>query len=109
MTQAATSALRSRTFRCHCQRSSRGAISQRSEFLGRRAAHMRPGLGFRRVWTSAEAGALGPSLAEAIRGEFGAVFAVAREPAPGSACTGQLGASGTLSPARSRKPDGWAP
>lgn len=58
---------------------------------------MRPGLWFRRVWTSAEAGALGPWLAEAIRGEFGAVFAVARRPALGSAGTGQLGASGTLS------------
>jgi hypothetical protein len=79
------------------------------EFLGRRAAHMRPGLGFRRVWTSAEAGALGSSLAEAIRGEFDAVFAIAREPALGSAGTGQLGASRTLSPARSRKRDGWAP
>jgi hypothetical protein len=58
------------------------------EFLGRRAAHMRPGLRFRRVWTSAEADALGPSLAEAIRGEFDAVFAIAREPALGSAGPG---------------------
>jgi hypothetical protein len=54
------------------------------EFLGRRPAHMRPGLRFRRVWTSAEAGELGPALAETIRSEFNAVFAVAREPALGS-------------------------
>jgi hypothetical protein len=54
------------------------------EFLGRRPAHMRPGLRFRRVWTSAEAGELGPALAETIRSEFNAVFAVAREPTLGS-------------------------
>ena len=54
------------------------------EFLGRRRAHMRPGLRFRRVWTSTEVGELGPGLAEAIRSEFNAVFAVAREPALGS-------------------------
>lgn len=54
------------------------------EFLGRRPAHMRPGLRFRRVWTSTEVGGLGSSLAETIRSEFDAVFAVAREPALGS-------------------------
>lgn len=44
-------------------------------------AQMRPGLRFRRVWTSAEAAELGSALAEAIRNEFDAVFAVADEPA----------------------------
>lgn len=55
------------------------------EFLGHRRAHMRPGLRFRRVWTSTEAARLGPELAEAIRSEFNAVFAVSREPSLGSA------------------------
>jgi len=61
------------------------------DFLGRRPAHMRPGLRFRRVWTSAEVGGLGPGLAEAIRSEFNAVFAVAREPALGSTEAAGLG------------------
>ena len=51
-----------------------------AEFLRRRPAHMRPGLRFRRVWTSAEAAALGSSLAATIRSEFDAVFAIAHEP-----------------------------
>jgi hypothetical protein len=55
------------------------------EFLRRRPAHMRPGLRFRRVWTFAEAAGLGPALAETIRSEFDAVFAIAREPMLGSA------------------------
>jgi hypothetical protein len=57
------------------------------ESLGRRPAHMRPGLQFRRVWTSTEAGDLGPALTAAIRSEFDAVFAIAGEPALGSAGT----------------------
>ena len=44
-------------------------------------AQMRPGLRFRRVWTPAEVAELGSALAEAIRSEFDAVFAVADEPA----------------------------
>ena len=51
------------------------------EFLGNWPANMRPGLRFRRVWTPAEAGELGSALAETIRGQFDAVFAVAHEPA----------------------------
>jgi len=54
------------------------------ECLGRRPAHMRPGLRFRRIWTLAEAAGLGFALAGAIRSEFDAVFAVAHEPALGS-------------------------
>ena len=57
------------------------------EFLGRRLAHMRPGLRFRRVWTAAEVGGPGAALAETIRSEFDAVFAVAREPSLGPAET----------------------
>lgn len=56
-----------------------------AECLGRRPAHMRPGLRFRRVWTLAEAEGPGSALAGAIRSEFDAVFAVAHEPALGSA------------------------
>jgi hypothetical protein len=56
-----------------------------SEFLRRRPAHMRPGLRFRRVWTSAEAAGLDSALAEEIRSEFNAVFALAHEPTLGSA------------------------
>ena len=55
--------------------------------LGHRPAHMRPGLQFRRVWTPAEASDLGPALAATIRSEFDALFAIAREPALGSAGT----------------------
>ena len=51
------------------------------EFLGGRRANMRPGLRFRREWTSAEAAELGSALAETIRSEFDAVFAIAHEPA----------------------------
>jgi hypothetical protein len=43
-------------------------------------AQMRPGLRFRRVWTSAEVDELGSTLAGAIRSDFAAVFAVADEP-----------------------------
>jgi hypothetical protein len=50
------------------------------EYL-RLPAQMRPGLRFRRVWTPAEVAELGSGLAEAIRSEFDAVFAVADEPA----------------------------
>jgi hypothetical protein len=55
------------------------------EFLGRRPAHMRPGLRFRRVWTFAEAAGLGSALADTIRSEIDGVFAVAHEPALSSA------------------------
>lgn len=55
------------------------------EFLRRRPAHMRPGLGFRRVWTFPEATELGSPLAETIRSEFDAVFAIAHEPTLSSA------------------------
>lgn len=48
-------------------------------------AQMRPGLRFRRVWTAAEVAELGSGLAEAIRNDFDAVFAVADEPALSSA------------------------
>ncbi len=50
------------------------------EYL-RMPAQMCPGLRFRRVWSSAEAAELGSALAETIRSEFDAVFAVADEPA----------------------------
>ena len=52
-------------------------------FLGRWPANMRPGLRFRRVWTSAEADEVGSGLAETIRSDFDAVFTVADEPALG--------------------------
>jgi hypothetical protein len=48
-------------------------------------AQMRPGLRLRRVWTPAEVAQLGSALAETIRSEFDAVFAVAGEPALSSA------------------------
>lgn len=44
-------------------------------------ADMRPGLRFRRAWTSAEAANLGSALADTIRNEFNIVFATAHEPA----------------------------
>jgi hypothetical protein len=50
------------------------------EFLGNWPANMRPGLRFRRVWTPAEAAEFGSALAETIRSQFDAVFAVAHEP-----------------------------
>jgi hypothetical protein len=52
---------------------------------------MRPGLRFRRVWTSGEASKLGPALADTIRSEFNAVFASAHEPALRSAKAGRPG------------------
>jgi hypothetical protein len=60
------------------------------EYL-RMPAQMRPGLRFRRDWSPAEVAQLGSALAETIRSEFDAVFAVAREPALRSAKPG-LGA-----------------
>jgi hypothetical protein len=51
------------------------------EFLGNRPAQMRPGLRFRRVWAPAEAAGLGSALADTIRSQFDAIFAVAHEPA----------------------------
>jgi hypothetical protein len=54
------------------------------EYL-RLPAQMRPGLRLRRVWAPAEAARLGPALAETIRSEFDAVFAVADEPSLSSA------------------------
>ncbi len=48
-------------------------------FLLRRPAHMRPGLRFRRVWRLDEVTKLGSGLAETIRNELEAVFAVAGE------------------------------
>jgi len=50
------------------------------EYL-RLPAQMRPGLRFRRAWSPAEVAELGPALAETIRTDFDAVFAVADEPA----------------------------
>jgi len=50
------------------------------EYL-RLPAQMRPGLRFRRVWSPAEVAELGSALAETIRSDFDAVFAVADEPA----------------------------
>jgi hypothetical protein len=43
-------------------------------------AQLCPGLRFRRVWTPAEEAELGSALAEAIRTDFDAMFAVADEP-----------------------------
>jgi hypothetical protein len=51
------------------------------EFLGNWPANMRPGLRFFRVWALDEAAELGPALADTIRSQFDAVFAVAHEPA----------------------------
>lgn len=51
-----------------------------NKFLRMPHADLRPGLRFRRVWTSADAAALGPALAETIRSEFDMVFAAAGEP-----------------------------
>jgi hypothetical protein len=51
------------------------------EFLGNWPANMRPGLRFRRGWTLDEAAELGSALADTIRSQFDAVFAVAHEPA----------------------------
>ena len=51
------------------------------EFLGNWPANMRPGLRFFQVWAPAEAAELGSALAETIRSQFDAVFAVAHEPA----------------------------
>jgi hypothetical protein len=70
---------------------------------------MRPGLRFRRVWTFAEAEGLGSALAEAVRSEFDAVFAVAHEPALGSAQVVRLDARGGESvPSASVHVDGFA-
>jgi hypothetical protein len=63
------------------------------EFLRGWPANMRPGLRFRRVWTSAEAAGLGSALAETIRGDFDAVFSVAHERALSSLGTAALKAS----------------
>ena len=49
-------------------------------FPGDWRANMRPGLRFRRAWTLDEQAELGSTLAEAIRSDFDAVFAVAHEP-----------------------------
>jgi hypothetical protein len=63
----------------------------------KRAAQMRPGLRFSRVWTVAEAADLGSALADTIRGDFDAVFAVAEEPGLSSAeFAGQRTASSGL-------------
>jgi hypothetical protein len=51
------------------------------EFLGKWPANMRPGLRFFRVWALDEAAEFGSALAETIRSQFDAVFAVAHEPA----------------------------
>jgi len=78
------------------------------ECLGRRPAHMRPGLRFRRVWAFAEAAALGSALARAIRSEFDAVFAVAHEPALGSAQAVRLEArEGESVPSAGARVDGF--
>jgi hypothetical protein len=51
------------------------------EFLGNWPANMRPGLRFRRGWTLDESAELGSALADTIRSQFDAVFAVTHEPA----------------------------
>jgi hypothetical protein len=69
---------------------------------------MRPGLRFRRVWTFAEAAGLGSALARAIRSEFNAVFAVAHEPALGSArAVGPEAPEGESTRAASVRVDGF--
>jgi hypothetical protein len=55
------------------------------KYLGNRDADMRPGLRFRREWTPDEEAELGSALAETIRSDFDAVFAVAGEPSLRSA------------------------
>jgi hypothetical protein len=50
----------------------------------RGSAHLRPGLRFRRIWTPAEAAALGSSIADVIPYEFNSVFSSAREPMLGT-------------------------
>lgn len=65
------------------------------EFLDGWPAQMRPGLRFRRLWTPAEAAELDSGLAEAIRSDFDAVFAVAGEPLLSSA---ELAGQRTASP-----------
>jgi hypothetical protein len=50
---------------------------------GKQRVHMRPGLRFLRIWKRDEADELGCALAETIRNDFDAVFAVAVEPALG--------------------------
>jgi hypothetical protein len=78
------------------------------ECLGRRPAHMRPGLRFRRIWTLAEAAGLGFALAGAIRSEFDAVFAVAHEPALGSAqAVRQKAREGESAPSAGARVDGF--
>jgi len=62
-------------------------------FPGDWRANMRPGLRFRRVWTLAEQAELDSTLAETIRSDFDAVFAVAHEPALSS---GERTTSGSL-------------
>ena len=57
------------------------------EYL-RMPAQMRPGLRFRRVWSPTEVAQLGSALAEMIRSDFDAVFAVADEPALSSPASG---------------------
>jgi hypothetical protein len=57
------------------------------DLLGGWPANMRPGLRFRRVWTYSQAAELGSALAETIRSEVDAVFAVAHEPALSSVGT----------------------
>ena len=56
-------------------------LSFLDEFLGKWPANMRPGLRFFRVWAPDEAAGLGSALADTIRSQFDAVFAVAHEPA----------------------------
>ena len=63
----------------------------------KRAAQMRPGLRFSRVWAAAEVAELGSALADTIRSDFDAVFAVAEEPGLSSAeFAGQRTASSGL-------------
>lgn len=63
----------------------------------KRAAQMRPGLRFSRVWAVAEVAELGSALADTIRSDFDAVFAVAEEPGLSSAeFAGQRTASSGL-------------
>lgn len=68
------------------------------EFLGTWPAQMRPGLRFRRDWTAAEQAQLGSALAETIRSDFDAVFAVAGEPALRSVTGSQTASLGVGAP-----------
>jgi hypothetical protein len=72
------------------------------EFLGKWPANMRPGLRFRRDWKLSQTAELGSALAETIRSQFDAVFAVAHEPALQAASH----SLGVLPPSTGNRPAG---